>query len=137
MELARFELATSWVRSTRNSFPLVPMLRHLARLGEFRQFALAVLRHVLSREFDHRLTTAGSRRRQKAKCAIRVRRFPRGPLALKRAGPLGRFGSSHLAHRERRSPTEHESVARARANARRFRGCAATGNFAVLAYSQQ
>jgi hypothetical protein len=60
MELARFELATSWVRSIRNSFPLVAMLRHLASLRAFRQSAFAVLRHASSWKFDHHLTTAKS-----------------------------------------------------------------------------
>jgi hypothetical protein len=57
MELARFELATSWVRFLRKRFPLVVIIRRLAWLLRFGVFAFAVgcraLSPELDRGFDH------------------------------------------------------------------------------------
>jgi hypothetical protein len=58
VELARFELATSWVRSARNGYPLVVMLRYLAQFCGNGRLAFAVVRHALPPEFDQQLTMA-------------------------------------------------------------------------------
>jgi len=58
MELARFELATSWVRSTRKPFPRFVMCRHSAWLRGIRAIAFAVLCRSSSPECVRDLTTA-------------------------------------------------------------------------------
>src|SRR5437764_6453624 len=48
----RAEVATYWVRSPRNRFPLVIILPRLAWLRRFGELAFAVGRHASSPEFD-------------------------------------------------------------------------------------
>src|SRR3989442_927790 len=115
MELARFELATSWVRSTRKSFPPVATLRDLSWLRGFRRPTFAVLRHALAtrnrlvvrwprvrfratRSF-HDEDVAGQRRagacdaRGEPRCAEpRPRRSLADPLAARRPGTSRRLG---------------------------------------------
>jgi hypothetical protein len=57
MELAGLEPATSWVRFALDPSPALAILRRWLNQASFEGWRFAAVRHRLSPEFDHGLTT--------------------------------------------------------------------------------